>query len=212
MDPEILELDLHTEQPLLEASEQRPDEPDRWYRRFQHYCQLGPGRSLLRCYQLVMQEKDARAQRHNGKRTKRNPKRSHTPAIWRRYAAQFEWDHRARAYDQEQNEQVEHAMQQTLHEASSDLAEVRQFYLDLMRGWIRSPQGEMVPVDDIYQRRMAAKALQNLVSMLRTILLGVEGFQEIDEIEINEILAHQPEQSWPDNLHDWDQSHRPSAG
>ena len=191
MNAEMVELDLDTGHPLLEPAEQRPDEPDRWYRRFQRYCQLGPGRSLLRCYQLVMDEKDSRAQSGNGS----GPKRSHTPAIWRRYADQFEWDQRARAYDQGQNQKVEHAMQHILHSASRDLEEMRQFYLDLMHGWIRSPQGEMVPVNDIYQRRMAAKDYQNLLSMLRTTLAGGEQFEEIDQVEIREILAHQPQQA-----------------
>jgi hypothetical protein len=206
MHAEILEPDLDTEHPLLEPGEQRPDEPDRWYRRFQRYCQLGPGRSLLRCYQLVMDEKDSRAQGGNGTGPRRTPRRSHTPAIWRRYADQFEWDQRARAYDQAQNQQVEHAMQHILHSASRDLEEMRQFYLDLMHGWIRSPQGEMVPVNDIYQRRMAAKDYQNLLSMLRTNLAGGEQFEEIDQVEIREILAHQPQQAVREDPHGADQA------
>ncbi len=117
----------------------------------------------------------------------------------RQYAREYEWARRAKAYDQEQWERAARRMAETLLRASDDLEEVRLFYLNLMRGWIRSPEGEMVPVMDIYQRRMAAKALQNLAGMIREMLAGSEAVEEGEEVEIKEIRAHEPEEMEEDS-------------
>ena len=63
----------------------QPDEPERWYGRFELYRILGPNRSLDRAFRLTAQLAGLTAQRAN----------SH----WRQIARRWDWEARATAWD-----------------------------------------------------------------------------------------------------------------
>lgn len=78
------------------AWERREGETDRWYRRFEFFKLMGPGRSLL---EAVNQE-----------RVKKGRERSNSlPGSWRRAAEAWAWRARADAWDQHMAEEAEAA-------------------------------------------------------------------------------------------------------
>lgn len=70
----------------IKAWERQPDEPNRWFIRFQMFLRMGHARSLLGCVNL---EREA-----DGKKRTTNP-----PMSWRDARIQYNWDERAAAYD-----------------------------------------------------------------------------------------------------------------
>ncbi len=66
---------------------QQPGEPDKWFGRFQHFCHLGPNRSLITAYRQVIS--------------------SHARTVskaWRQNADHFHWRSRADAWDADQRQ------------------------------------------------------------------------------------------------------------
>jgi hypothetical protein len=164
--------------------EQRADEADKWYARFRRFCDLGPSRSLLKCYQVVMGEEEEGASEDGSAVERRS-----VPEWWRKKADAFDWKGRAAAWDREQREQAVQNVEETLIQVSMDAQEVRTFYINLMRGLIQMPKGEMAVVKDIYQRRQAAKALQNWSSTARVLLQESQDLKR-GRIKVTEMMMN----------------------
>ena len=161
----------------LKPYDQQPGEPDKWFDRFQRFCHLGPNRSLLAVYRQLIS----------------NPARSVSKA-WRQNADQYNWRARAAAWDADQRQIFLDSLQSTLHLVSGAAAEALQFQIDLMRGWITDPDGNRIPVTDIYQRRMAAKTLLKWTVDLQAILQNFQQGQATGEVKITEVRVNRPGQ------------------
>lgn len=83
------------EQPIYE---QLPNEPDKWYIRFQKFLALGPRRSVLKTYGLERQENAKHKQADTS-----NIAPIAVPPDWRKYTKEYQWAERAAAYDKEQS-------------------------------------------------------------------------------------------------------------
>jgi len=162
--------------------DQQPGEPHKWFSRFQHFCLLGPNRTLIKAYRDLMT----------------NPSNGQGPArairtvsqTWRQKARQYDWQSRAADWDRDQRQRTLHHLESTIHLVGQAAREAIQFQIDLMRGWIKDPDGNMIPVLDIYQRRMASKALLRWVVELQPLLQSIEQEEDIEQIEIRGIVIH----------------------
>ena len=173
----------------IKPYDQLPDEPDRWYDRFYQFCLLGPSRTLRQCCRQVMTEQDANtASAPEGRLEVRDRRVS---GAWVDKARQYNWRSRAAAWDADQRKLAFKNLEGTLNLVSEAAQESLQFQIDLMRGWIKDPNGKMIPVVDIYQRRMAANTLLKWAVELQT-LLGQNQAEERGEIKITEIRVHEP--------------------
>ncbi len=83
------------EQPIYE---QLPNEPDKWYIRFQKFLALGPRRSVLKTYALERQEVAKHKQADAS-----NIAPIAVPPDWRKCTKDYQWAERAAAYDKEQS-------------------------------------------------------------------------------------------------------------
>ena len=74
-----------------------------------------------------------------------------------------------------------------------DLADrkVLQFQLNLVDGWMEGPNGEIIVVTDIYQRRMAAKDVQRWTRAMREQFQGNLN-QKREMIQVREVLFNGP--------------------
>ena len=159
-----------------------PGEPPKWFTRFQHYCHLGPNRTLIKAYRDIMTSPS------NGQgpaRTVRTVSQS-----WRQKARQYDWQSRAVDWDRDQRQRTLQHLEATIHLVGLAAREAIQFQIDLMRGWIKDPDGNMIPVLDIYQRRMASKALLRWAVELQPLLQSIEQEEDIEQIKIREIVIH----------------------
>ena len=154
---------------------QLPGEPDKWFDRFQRFCHLGPNRSLLALYHQLI-----------------SPTARSASKAWFHNADQYNWHARAAAWDADQRQVFLDNLQSTLHLASHAASEALQFQIDLMRGWITDPQGNRIPVTDIYQRRMASKTLLKWAVELQSLLQNLQQEQSTGEIKITEVQVNRP--------------------
>lgn len=67
--------------------DQQPEEPNLWYRRFERYLRLGPGRSFQECYNLEREE------------TGKPPKKDQIAGAWKKAVDAWDWKRRAEQYD-----------------------------------------------------------------------------------------------------------------
>jgi hypothetical protein len=94
----------------------QPDEPTRWYERFERFRQMGPNRSLLACV-------NAEAERNGTKKHKCNP------GSWSEAAEKWKWRERAAAWDDfqrelaRQEEQEELTRRRRIHIAQAQLVQ-----------------------------------------------------------------------------------------
>jgi len=179
---------------------QIPDEPDKWYDRFQRFCLLGPSRSLLQCYRVVMQARDTdtRLAGNNdpgvepGNAEAARPKRGHVPQTWRKRASEFDWEARAKAWDARQNALKNQTSSEMLKLADKADRIALQFQLDVVAGQIRDADGKTVKVTDIYQRRMAAKDIQRWSRAVRAQFQGMpaekRAYVQVKEIRVNDLV------------------------
>lgn len=104
------------EQPIYE---QLPNEPDKWYIRFQKFLALGPRRSVLKTYAMERQESGKQKQADTS-----NVAPIAVPPDWRKCTKDYQWAERAAAYDKEQSlnyiERYEDGRRNVLEEFRSD--------------------------------------------------------------------------------------------
>ena len=172
--------------------EQQPGEPDLWYERLRCFCSLGSSRSVLKCYQVVMQVRDTQASlAGSGEAGQPLPKRDHAPQAWRKKAREFDWLERAATWDAEQYELVAQHSGEILKLVDMADRKVLAFQLNLVEGWMEGPNGETIVVTDIYQRRMAAKDIQRWSRAVRAQFQGKPAekrtYVQVKEIRVNDL-------------------------
>jgi len=175
-------MDSNEQDYLPKPYDQQPGEPQKWYNRFQHFCQLGPNRTLIKAYRDLMTSPD-------GQQGAARPVRTVSES-WRQKAREFDWQSRAAAWDQNERQRTRKYLESTIHLVSQAAHEAIQFQIDLMRGWIKDPDGNMIPVLDIYQRRMASKTLLKWAVELQPLLQSIEQKESAGEVKITEIVVH----------------------
>ena len=162
--------------------DQQPGEPPKWFSRFQHYCHLGSNRTLIKAYRDIMTSPS------NGQAPTRTIRT--VSQTWRQRARQYDWQSRAADWDRDQRQRTLQHLESTIHLVGHAAREAIQFQIDLMRGWIKDPDGSMIPVLDIYQRRMASKALLRWAVELQPLLQSIEQAESGGEGKIREIVIH----------------------
>jgi len=110
---------------------------------------------------------------------------------WVEKAREFNWRSRAAAWDADRPQLAFKNLEGTLNLVNESAFEALQFQIDLMDGWLKDPDGNKIPVVDIYQRRMAANALLKWALELQA-LLKQNQVEERGEIKITEIRVHEP--------------------
>jgi hypothetical protein len=137
----------------------QPGEPNRWYQRFRYFMELGPSRSIARCYREITNAARARQGRPLLSTSASCPK------AWHDRARQFDWVERAAAWDCEQKrlerQQVEHvrAMARNLAE------EAIQVLQQTLRGELKNPDGSLTEGQNCTQRRLAAEKILDLAGI-----------------------------------------------
>ena len=168
--------------PSAKPYDQLPGEPHKWFSRFPHFCQLGPNRTLIKAYRDIMTSPS------NGQGPARTVRT--VSQTWRQRARQYDWQSRAADWDRDQRQRTLQHLESTIHLVGHAAREAIQFQIDLMRGWIKDPDGSMIPVLDIYQRRMASKALLRWAVELQPLLQSIEQAESGGEVKIREIVIH----------------------
>ena len=183
------ELRSEHDEGLAKPYHQRPDEPDRWYDRFHHFCLLGPNRTLIQCCRQVLAESLEDTVSNAEKQFELRDRR--VPGAWVAKAREYNWRSRAAAWDADRRQMAFKNLEGTLNLVSEAAREALQFQIDLMRGWIKDHDGKRIPVVDIYQRRMASKTLLKWAVELQA-LLQQDQAEERGEIKITEIRVQEP--------------------
>ena len=162
--------------------DQLPGEPDRWYQHFRQFCDLGPSRSLDRCYRQSLE--------HRGDLPAGPASAAlRAPGSWKRKAAEFDWFERAAAWDADRRQRNRQRFEETLNLFSKAAQEALEYLIGTMRGEVLEPDGTITTITDPYERRMAAKIIFNkwidVLAMLQQDLDDAAG-----EVKITEILVH----------------------
>lgn len=167
--------------------DQRPDEPDKWYDRFQRFCLMGPSRSILGCYRAVMAERTALAVGDNGSGSSLLPSQPmKVSQSWRQKAREFDWLGRAAAWDADQRELTCKQADEILNRIMKAALDALQVHIDMMYGHYKGPDGRTITMSSEREIRMAAKTL--LTKALDLLpLLQLHQAQERPELMINEI-------------------------
>ena len=168
--------------------QQLPGEPDKWYRCFERYCQMGPTRDLLQLYRQVMQE------RHTAGSPGEQPPARRVSGAWRQKYREYDWEARARAWDEDRREMAVKHSEEILNRIMKSTLNALQILEDMMNGVIKDANGEVILVVDPYQIRMAAKIVLSKGLEVIPLLMAAQG-GERQEIPINNIFAQQPD-SW----------------
>ncbi len=161
---------------------QRPDEPDKWYDHFYRYCEMGPSRSLDRCYRQVTAEWGDLP----------DPPGSGTiraPGAWKRKSTEFDWARRASAWDADQRQRNLERQEETLDLFSVAARESLQYLLDTVHGQVLEPDGTITSISDHYERRMAAKTIFHKWTEV-LVMLKENPEEGTGEVKITEILVH----------------------
>ena len=167
------------------AFEQREGEPDFWYGRFIKFCLYGPSRSLMRCYQDVLGERDLLfelqapkpMEAEEGQETsieRARPARKRLPKVWREKAKRFDWWERAAAWDMEQRRIAMELVEAAKNLCKAAAEEAVQFQWAMMRGYVINPDGEKVAVNEMQQRRLASNSILNRAGVVHDGLLADE--------------------------------------
>ena len=158
--------------------DQLPGEPDRWYERFRQFCDLGPSRSLNRCYSQFLEDRGDPASAA-----------AHAPGSWKRKAAEFDWTERAAAWDADRRQRSRQRLEETLNLFSEAAREALDYLIGTMRGQVVEPDGSITTITDPYERRMAAKIIFNKwIDVLAMLQEGLD--DETGEVKITEIIVH----------------------
>ena len=171
---------MSTNQPDTTAKpyDQLPGEPDRWYQYFRQFCDLGPSRSLDRCYRQVFQERGGPASAV-----------TRAPGNWKRKAVEFDWIARAAAWDADRRQRYRERLKETLNLFSEAAREALDYLIGTMRGQVVEPDGSITTITDPYERRMAAKIIFNKwIDVLAMLQEGLD--DETGEVKITEIIVH----------------------
>ena len=139
--------------------DRRPHEPNKWYRRFLYYLELGPHRSLARAYREMANEERAAKERPL------LPTSASVPEVWRKRAQQFDWRQRAESGDQEQRLQELEAVDHGRAQARELVAEAIETLKLTMRGELRNPDGTLTEGQNCTQRRLAAEKLLEIAGL-----------------------------------------------
>jgi hypothetical protein len=139
--------------------DRRPHEPDKWYRRFVYYLELGSRRSLARAYREMANQERAAKDRPL------LPTTASVPEVWRKRAQQFDWRERAADWDQQQMlielEAVDHG-RALARELVAESIEVLKL---TMRGELRDPDGSLTQGQNCTQRRLAAEKILEIAGL-----------------------------------------------
>ena len=158
--------------------DQLPGEPDRWYDHFRQFCDLGPSRSLDRCYRHVFEE--------CGSPTSSTAR---APGSWKRKAVEFDWVERAAAWDADHRKRNRQRLEETLNIFSEAAREALNYLIGTMRGQVVEPDGSITTITDPYERRMAAKIIFNKwIDVLAMLQEGLD--DDTGEVKITEIIVH----------------------
>jgi hypothetical protein len=162
--------------------DQLPGEPDRWYGHFRQFCDLGPSRSLDRCYRQSQEERgDLPADPASAA--------LRAPGSWKRIATQFDWVERAAAWDADRRQRNRQRLEETLNLFHEAAQEALQYLIGTMRGQVVEPDGSITTITDPYERRMAAKIIFNKwIDVLAMLQEGLD--DDTGEVKITEIFVH----------------------
>ena len=163
--------------------EPQEGEPNIWYDRFVKFMLLGSGRSLARCYRDVINTERSTKGRPS------LPTTARCPQSWRQRARQFDWWHRAEAWDREQRRLTLQKVDQTRRLAQDQAREALQIHLDLMRGELKGPDGQLTEGQNSAQRRMAADSVLDRAGVLPE---DPNLNEERQEVKIREIRVNLP--------------------
>ena len=163
---------------------QLPDEPDRWYQRFRTFCDLGPSRSLDRCYRVFIAQRD-------GLPGLPAPGTVRASGSWVEKARGYNWRSRAAAWDDHQRQRKLERRAAVLDDILETTIESHHYLKGVMHGRVVEPDGTVTLITDQYERRMAAKTLFSKgVDLLAFLQHDTE--EPRDEIKITEIRVHEP--------------------
>ena len=137
----------------------QPDEPNRWFHRFEHFKNLGPGRSLARCYREIINVERARAGRPL------LPSTASVPHVWRQRARQYDWEDRAESWDQEEMRRERRKIERVRSVARDLSMKAIRILESTMLGELKNPDGTLTPGQNCAQRRIAAEKILDLVGV-----------------------------------------------
>lgn len=106
--------------------EQQPEEPNKWFRRFEIYRRLGPNRAMLAAYR----KESAEAGRE---------KRDRTPGSWVTMFRRWKWAERAAAWDEHESEREEIEWQAKRRQIRSQEWEAAQSLIDKAKQMLMFP-------------------------------------------------------------------------
>ena len=124
----------------------QPGEPNRWYQRFCCFRDLGPSRSIARCYREITNAARARQGRPLLSTTASCPKA---------------WHDRARQFDWVERRQVEHVRAMARNLAEEAILVLQQ----TLRGELKNPDGTLTEGQNCTQRRLAAEKILDLAGV-----------------------------------------------
>ena len=137
----------------------QPGEPNRWFQRFLHFLDLGPGRSVTRCYREIINVERARDGRPL------LPTTASCPTVWRQRASQFDWKGRAAAWDRQQRRRKRQEIEDVRDIATGLSPLAIRILESTMRGELKNPDGTLAPGQNCTQRRLAAEKILDLVGV-----------------------------------------------
>ena len=149
---------------------------------------MGAKRSLDGCYRDLMNADRAakgRERLHNGARC---------PAAWRKRAKEFDWWERAEAYDGHLRDLARSAKEEALRLARSHSVEAVRRLIDLMRGELKGPDGQLVAGQDAVQMRLAMESVLNRAG----VVPGVEMAGDDGDVPIVALQVFRPGCEEPD--------------
>ena len=148
-----------TNQTGSQPQDRQPHEPDKWYRRFIYYLELGSRRSLARAYREMANEERTQDGRPL------LPTTASVPNVWRKRAQQFDWRERAEAWDQQQRQQELEAVDHGRALARELVTESIEVIKLTMRGELRDPDRSLTEGQNCTQRRLAAEKILEIAGL-----------------------------------------------
>ena len=161
--------------------ERREGEPNLWYDRLVRFMEMGAKRSLDGCYRDLMNADRA------AKGRERLHKGARCPAAWCKRAKEFDWWERAESYDEELRKVSLKEKKEALRLTRSYSVEAVKRMVDLMRGELKGPDGELVPGQDAVQTRLA---MNSLLDRAGVVYEGLMGDEEDEDIQVVGITIH----------------------
>lgn len=155
--------------------ERRPEEPNKWYDRFERFKLIGPARSLFAAYAA-----------DRARRGRETPARTGVPLSWRYAADHWEWKVRAEAWDEAQRQEQSTEWRRRRDELREQEWKMSQDLLDKARQMLvfplakttRSQQDEgMTVITEVHPTRWGLAdvgRLSEVASKLARLALGEE--------------------------------------